>query len=127
MTITAAAHLIRRTASNRGSAAQGSTRGARMNVHGIAGNTSRRGAMLDATSNAPKRAKQRFETRYAAKDKTEVAGLLHWTPECPAFGYEPMKSAPVVRALETAGATRTGKTNPDQFATGLVGTRSSYG
>src|SRR5712691_1316958 len=49
------------------------------------------------------------------------------TAACPAFAYMPVHSAPVVVQLEAAGALLVGKTNLDQFATGLVGTRSPYG
>lgn len=62
----------------------------------------------------------------AVKDNIDVAGLPT-TAACPAFAYEPEHSAPVVAALEAAGAIVVGKTNLDQFATGLVGTRSPYG
>ncbi|HEY1885450.1 MAG TPA: allophanate hydrolase, partial [Roseiarcus sp.] len=49
------------------------------------------------------------------------------TAACPAFAYSPAKSAFVVERLERAGAIVIGKTNLDQFATGLVGVRSPYG
>jgi allophanate hydrolase len=63
---------------------------------------------------------------FAVKDNIDVAGLPT-TAACPAFAYTPDRSAPVVAALEAAGAMLVGKTNLDQFATGLVGTRSPYG
>ena len=63
---------------------------------------------------------------YAAKDNIDVAGF-ETTAACPAFAYRPAKSASVVERLEAAGAICIGKTNLDQFATGLVGTRSPYG
>jgi allophanate hydrolase len=63
---------------------------------------------------------------YAAKDNIDVAGL-ETTAACPAFAYRPEASATVVERLEAAGAICIGKTNLDQFATGLVGTRSPYG
>ena len=63
---------------------------------------------------------------FAVKDNIDVAGLPT-TAACPAFAYTPDRSAPVVEALEAAGALLVGKTNLDQFATGLVGTRSPYG
>ena len=63
---------------------------------------------------------------YAVKDNIDVAGL-ETTAACPAFAYRPFKSATVVDRLEAAGAICVGKTNLDQFATGLVGTRSPYG
>jgi allophanate hydrolase len=49
------------------------------------------------------------------------------TAACPEFAYTPSKSASVVERLEDAGAEAIGKTNMDQFATGLVGVRSPYG
>ncbi|AUX70317.1 allophanate hydrolase [Porphyrobacter sp. HT-58-2] len=63
---------------------------------------------------------------YAAKDNIDVAGL-ETTAACPAFAYQPERSATVIERLEGAGAICVGKTNLDQFATGLVGTRSPYG
>ncbi|QNE06400.1 allophanate hydrolase [Croceicoccus marinus] len=63
---------------------------------------------------------------YAVKDNIDVAGL-ETTAACPAFAYSPERSAGVVERLEAAGAICVGKTNLDQFATGLVGVRSPYG
>jgi allophanate hydrolase len=63
---------------------------------------------------------------FAIKDNIDFAGLPT-TAGCPAFSYQPEASAPVVKALTDAGAIALGKTNLDQFATGLVGTRSPYG
>jgi allophanate hydrolase len=63
---------------------------------------------------------------FAVKDNIDVAGLPT-TAACPAFAYTPEASAPVVERLIAAGAVLVGKTNLDQFATGLVGTRSPYG
>ena len=63
---------------------------------------------------------------YAVKDNIDVAGL-ETTAACPAFAYQPETSADVITRLEAAGAICVGKTNLDQFATGLVGTRSPYG
>ncbi|MGH8047057.1 MAG: allophanate hydrolase [Chthoniobacterales bacterium] len=62
----------------------------------------------------------------AIKDNIDVAGMPT-TAACPAFAYTPEKSATVVQLLEEAGAVILGKTNMDQFATGLVGTRSPHG
>jgi allophanate hydrolase len=62
----------------------------------------------------------------AIKDNIDVAGLPT-TCACPDFAYTPERSAPVVERLRAAGALVVGKTNLDQFATGLVGTRSPYG
>jgi allophanate hydrolase len=63
---------------------------------------------------------------FAVKDNIDVAGLPT-TAACPAFSYIAQRSATVVEKLEAAGAIVVGKTNLDQFATGLVGTRSPYG
>ncbi|MCW6512111.1 allophanate hydrolase [Lichenifustis flavocetrariae] len=63
---------------------------------------------------------------FAVKDNIDVAGLPT-TAACPAFAYRPEVSARVVSRLEDAGAIVVGKTNLDQFATGLNGTRSPYG
>jgi allophanate hydrolase len=63
---------------------------------------------------------------FAIKDNIDVAGLPT-TAACPGFAYRPVRSAPVVARLVAAGALLVGKTNLDQFATGLVGTRSPYG
>jgi allophanate hydrolase len=63
---------------------------------------------------------------YAAKDNIDVAGFAT-TAACPAFAYQPQQSASIIDRLEAAGAICVGKTNLDQFATGLVGTRSPYG
>ena len=62
----------------------------------------------------------------SVKDNIDVAGLPT-TAACPAFAYLPERSAFVVERLERAGAIVIGKTNLDQFATGLVGVRSPYG
>jgi allophanate hydrolase len=62
----------------------------------------------------------------AVKDNIDVAGLPT-TAACPAFKYMPSHDATVVARLRAAGAIVIGKTNLDQFATGLVGVRSPYG
>ncbi|MFH5211862.1 allophanate hydrolase [Antrihabitans sp. NCIMB 15449] len=62
----------------------------------------------------------------AVKDNVDVAGLPT-TAGCPGFAYTPTCDAPAVANLTKAGAVVIGKTNLDQFATGLVGTRSPYG
>jgi allophanate hydrolase len=64
--------------------------------------------------------------RLAVKDNVDVFGFLT-TAGCPGYAYAPADSAPVVTRLVAAGSTVVGKTNLDQFATGLVGTRSPYG
>ena len=63
---------------------------------------------------------------FAVKDNIDVAGLPT-TAACPAFAYHPEVDATVVARLRAAGAIVIGKTNLDQFATGLNGTRSPYG
>ncbi len=64
--------------------------------------------------------------RLAVKDNVDVAGLPT-TAACPAYAYTPERDAAAVAALRAAGAVVVGKTNLDQFATGLVGARSPYG
>ncbi|WP_340054108.1 allophanate hydrolase [Pseudomonas sp. JAI120] len=63
---------------------------------------------------------------FAIKDNIDAAG---WdtTAACPEFAYRATQDASVVQKLRAAGAILMGKTNLDQFATGLVGTRSPYG
>lgn len=63
---------------------------------------------------------------FAVKDNIDCAGL-ETTAACPAFAYRPKEDATVVARLRAAGALLIGKTNLDQFATGLNGTRSPYG
>ncbi len=63
---------------------------------------------------------------FAVKDNIDYTGLPT-TAGCPAYAYEPAAHATVVDRLIDAGAILIGKTNMDQFATGLVGTRSPYG
>ncbi|MDB5686203.1 MAG: allophanate hydrolase [Rhizorhabdus sp.] len=63
---------------------------------------------------------------FAVKDNIDVDGF-DTTAACPAFAYRPEASATVVDRLTAAGAICVGKTNLDQFATGLNGTRSPYG
>jgi allophanate hydrolase len=67
-----------------------------------------------------------FGIPFAVKDNIDVAGMPT-TAACPAFAYTPVETAPVVAKPLAAGAMLIGKTNLDQFATGLVGTRSPYG
>ena len=63
---------------------------------------------------------------FVVKDNIDVA---HWptTAACPEFSYIPVEDAEAVRLLRLAGAIPIAKANLDQFATGLVGTRSPYG
>lgn len=79
-------------------------------------------ASADNTGNSPSLA----GTRFAVKDNIDVAG---WptTAACPAFAYTPSLHATVVQRLLEHGASLVGKTNLDQFACGLSGTRSPYG
>ena len=77
-------------------------------------------AMLDPATAAL------YGVPFAVKDNIDVAGLPT-TAACPAFAFRPERSATVVQRLMAAGAVLVGKTNLDQFATGLVGTRSPYG
>ncbi|HEJ7135871.1 TPA: allophanate hydrolase [Serratia marcescens] len=67
-----------------------------------------------------------FGVPFAIKDNIDVGG---WptSAACPAFTYQAAADAAVVAHLRAAGAIALGKTNLDQFATGLVGTRSPYG
>lgn len=63
---------------------------------------------------------------FAVKDNIDVAGVPT-TAACPSFAFVPEASATVVDQLVASGAVPVGKTNLDQFATGLVGTRSPHG
>ena len=63
---------------------------------------------------------------FAVKDNIDVAGLPT-TAGCPGFAHRPERTAPAIVRLLAAGALLIGKTNLDQFATGLVGTRTPYG
>ena len=67
-----------------------------------------------------------FGIPFAIKDNIDLEGLES-TSACPAYAYTPSKSSFVVKRLIEAGAIPLGKTNMDQFATGLVGVRSPYG
>jgi allophanate hydrolase len=64
--------------------------------------------------------------RFAIKDNIDALGL-HTTAGCRAFAYSPTDNAVAVQKLLDSGATLLGKTNLDQFACGLNGTRSPYG
>ena len=67
-----------------------------------------------------------FGVPFAVKDNIDVADLPT-TAACPDFAYRPALNATVVSRLVDAGAIPIGKTNMDQFATGLVGTRTPHG
>jgi allophanate hydrolase len=78
------------------------------------------------TAEGPNEAMPLWGIPFAVKDNIDVAGLPT-TAACPAFAYVPEHSASAVERLLAAGAILLGKSNLDQFATGLVGTRSPYG
>jgi allophanate hydrolase len=81
---------------------------------------------LAALPPAPDASTPLWGVPFAVKDNIDVAGIPT-TGACPAFAYVPAHSAVAVERLRAAGAILVGKTNLDQFATGLVGTRSPYG
>lgn len=89
-------------------------------------------ASIRTSLKAARERKERGETLelygvpFAVKDNIDVAGYPT-TAACPAFAYVPDTSSPVVERLLAAGAIFMGKTNLDQFATGLSGARSPYG
>jgi allophanate hydrolase len=83
-------------------------------------------AFVDAQLAALDPAAPLYGVPFAVKDNIDVAGLPT-TAACPAFAYTPATNATAVQRLMQAGAVLLGKTNLDQFATGLVGTRSPYG
>lgn len=72
------------------------------------------------------RGRELWGVPFAVKDNFDIAGLLT-TAGCPGYAYTATTTAPAVQRLLDAGALLIGKTNLDQFATGLVGTRSPYG
>jgi allophanate hydrolase len=81
---------------------------------------------VDALERRPREQLPLFGVPFAIKDNIDLAGVPT-TAACPEFAYVPNKSATVVQRLIDAGAIPIGKTNLDQFATGLVGVRSPYG
>lgn len=83
-------------------------------------------AHLEAMSEEERAAAPLWGIPFAVKDNIDLAGVPT-TAACPEYAYMPSESATVVRLLVEAGAFPVGKTNLDQFATGLVGTRSPYG
>ena len=83
-------------------------------------------SMASALEQADPATKPLYGVPFAIKDNIDLAGHPT-TAGCPDFAYTPSKSAWVVTRLIKAGALPIGKTNLDQFATGLNGTRSPYG
>jgi allophanate hydrolase len=85
-------------------------------------------ALAEARALASEGARDRplYGVPVAVKDNIDVAGMPT-TAACPAFAYNATADATVVARLKRAGAIVVGKTNLDQFATGLVGVRSPYG
>jgi len=79
-----------------------------------------------ALGSEPDPARALWGIPFAVKDNIDVAGW-ETTAACPGFAYTPERTATAVRKLQDAGAILIGKTNLDQFATGLNGTRSPYG
>jgi len=85
-----------------------------------------RAQALEALSADQQKGLALYGLPFAVKDNIDVAGLPT-TAACPDYAYKPAENAPVVQALLDAGAILIGKTNLDQFATGLVGVRTPYG
>jgi len=82
-------------------------------------------AVAEAGALEPERRGALYGVPFAVKDNIDVAGMPT-TAACPAFAYQPEVDAHVVAKLRAAGAIVIGKTNLDQFATGLVGLRTPY-
>jgi len=82
--------------------------------------------MARALASQPMEQLPLYGVPFAIKDNIDLAEIKT-TAGCPDFAFMPKKSAMVVEKLIAAGALPIGKTNMDQFATGLVGTRSPYG
>lgn len=83
-------------------------------------------AAAEALEAAGPAGKPLYGVPFAVKDNIDSAGLPT-TAACPAYAYQPAEDATVVARLKAAGAILVGRTNMDQFATGLVGTRSPHG
>lgn len=81
---------------------------------------------LDRLKNMSQESHPLWGIPFAIKDNIDLAGV-ETTAGCPDYTYTPTEHATVVTNLIEAGAIPVGKTNLDQFATGLVGTRSPYG
>jgi allophanate hydrolase len=86
----------------------------------------KRASYLESLSATERKKKPLWAIAFAVKDNIDVEGLPT-TAGCPAYTYHPQSNARVVTLLLEAGAICIGKTNLDQFATGLVGVRSPYG
>ena len=84
-----------------------------------------RAESLQAMQEGPRRLAL-YGVPFAVKDNIDIAGLPT-TAACPEYAYVPARHATCVQRLLDAGAILIGKTNLDQFATGLAGTRSPYG
>jgi len=82
--------------------------------------------MLDALSHKPMAELPLYGVPFAVKDNIDLS-LLPTSAGCDAYRYQPSESSQVVKLLMDAGAIPLGKTNLDQFATGLVGVRSPWG
>lgn len=83
-------------------------------------------AMAQALASRPPESLPLYGVPFAIKDNIDLAGVPT-TAGCPEYAYTPSESAFVVQRLMDAGAIPVGKTHLDQFATGLVGTRSPQG
>lgn len=81
---------------------------------------------LAALDNVPPQSLPLYGVPFAIKDNIDLAGIPT-TAACPAFAYTAEQDATIVAQLIALGAVPLGKTNLDQFATGLNGTRSPYG
>jgi allophanate hydrolase len=81
---------------------------------------------IAALEQRPRDSMPLYGVPFAIKDNIDLAGVAT-TAGCPDYAYTPVESAHVVQRLIDAGAIPIGKTNLDQFATGLNGTRSPYG
>lgn len=85
-----------------------------------------RACALEALDDADKRKRPLFGLPFSIKDCIDVAGMPT-TAGCPGFAYTATKTNLAVQRAMDAGAILIGKTNLDQFATGLVGVRTPYG
>ncbi|MDH2384364.1 allophanate hydrolase [Bradyrhizobium sp. CER78] len=85
-----------------------------------------RAALLESLPSRERQVLPLWGVPFSVKDCIDTVGL-RTTSACPEFSYQPAKNNPAVGRLLAAGAILIGKTNMDQFATGLVGVRSPYG